>query len=133
MSLLTTMASYFSKHRIAEEYLGNSFGSLTKGGRICVQIGLDDEDKYITLIHEFLHLDCINNTHKCDKSLTRDCKPCRFEDEIEKESQRIYEENGLIMTYLKFKIDRILPDRLKRMQTQVKNATEKMRGQLYLF
>ena len=120
MPLLKTIIDYCGKNKpiVVKEFLlpkikggiSNRDWPLPYQGNSIIEISEDlrGDDKWITIVHEFLHLDCMDYNHRCPLWLTR-CNErlvyrrnrCPCEDEIEEAGKRIFYAGGLVMDYLR--------------------------------
>ena len=146
MTLLKVVCDYFREGKtvIEKPDLYGKSGTVSNG-RIVIEEGLEEKERYITIIHEFLHIDCRMDKPRCPDIHRREyggrCRfeyleqhpthfrlvgKCFFEKQIEQEAVKIYEENGIVMKYLRWKVDGIVPETILR-------GRDRRKGQLFLF
>jgi hypothetical protein len=72
---------------------------------LTIRKDLNLEERYITILHEFIHLHCMRYDHRCKNDIVC-CIPCPYEDDIEKESKELYKQNSPELKYIKSKLAR---------------------------
>ncbi len=109
MVLLDTIKKYFESGRrviIIKSFFSGGISPRWPGKVVFLSDFTKGKSKYITALHEFLHLDCMySDEHRCSVR-PASCMDCPCEDEIDKEAKKIYWENGEEVNYLRLMMAR---------------------------
>ncbi|MCK4670263.1 MAG: hypothetical protein KAT43_03590 [Nanoarchaeota archaeon] len=146
MSMILTMDDYFKSGREVVRTIdvrpgdGGLYRSklpTNPGLFIAIRPDLSYEGEFVTILHEFGHLHNFRTGGPCSGcficDLFENCGECRTEREIEDLSQRLYDQNGFTMTYLRWRIHDIKSTGLREVQEWVQRLRERRKGQLFMF